>query len=138
MTTQIEAMKLSLAAHREIINAAREHAPQKTVEAVKALRAAIEAAEKVEPDTIVHNTDTPGHFAIITPAMPAGSKLYLHPPAAEIESLRKDAERYSYLRTPNVGHHKVMFWMNEPAMYVDLSWNELDYAIDVAMQEKQP
>jgi hypothetical protein len=30
---------------------------------------------------IVHNADTPGHFAIITPALPAGTKLYTHPAA---------------------------------------------------------
>ncbi len=38
-----------------------------------------------EPATTVHNTDTPGHFAIITPALPAGTKLYTRPQPAPAE-----------------------------------------------------
>ena len=54
---------------------------------------------------------------------------------AELEACREDAERYRYLRTPKVGHHQVMFWMSEPARYVDLDWNELDAAVDRARKE---
>ena len=49
-----------------------------------------------KPDCVVHNTDTPGHFAIITPSLPVGTKLYVMPPqrasvlAAEYTRGRED------------------------------------------------
>jgi hypothetical protein len=57
---------------------------------------------------------------------------------ARLEAAEKDAARYRFLRTPKTGYHKVMFWMKEPAMYVDLNWNELDFAVDEVMKGNQP
>lgn len=54
----------------------------------------------------------------------------------EAVDAREDAARYHYLRTPK-SSHQVLIWLNEPAIYVAHSWNELDAAIDAAINQQK-
>ena len=130
--------------------------------ALSTLRAAIEAAEKCEPDGYIeieiydgiqdfgfaasfeqgvldHIKDEVLRFIdedIAVPEMYV-KPFYLHPPSAEIESLRKDVARYRWL-TKNQ-YHKVYCAISGmrdvKAMCLE---NWIDSAINAAMQEKQP
>lgn len=84
MTTQVEAMKMMAEALECYEDS--QGKPQYVIDALAAGRAAIEAAEKVEP-FIVLSCDGQGYWY----PDKEGTKLHLHPSSAEIEELRKDA-----------------------------------------------
>lgn len=141
MTTQIEAMKSALAAmeHSQEVMLNECGIGYIDVRAITALRAAIEAAEKVGPDAVVVDLQSCFPSCAVVPVFPVGTLFYLHPPSAEIEELRKDAERYHFILPIVTGIDSDNADKIAMAIATQLMKGlDGDAAIDAAMQEKQP
>lgn len=131
MTTQIEAMKMALIALEDYPQHTRD-TPQE--EAIAALRTAIEAAEKMEQNAFVYH----GRFSFAH-IHENERALYLHPPSAEIDELRKDAERYRAV-VANLNSTTFMAKLFD-GLGIDASKitkEMFDAEVDAAMREKQP
>lgn len=150
MTTQIEAMKSALAAmeHSQEVMLNECGIGYIDVRAITALRAAIEQAEKCAPAAWMYYKGN-RLYALRVEKPECDDEyscepLYLHPPSAEIEELRRDAARYRYLRHisrrecldkngPDAG-----CWIDcedEQHTLLLLTEEDADRAIDAAMEK---
>jgi hypothetical protein len=56
---------------------------------------------------------------------------------SQLAAAQTDAERYRFLRQPNIGRWNVYQWASESARFIRLDRNELDAAIDDAIAKEK-